>query len=220
MIAIQKTQRIFSSIGYIGNFLNSQVKPGDIYQLDDKQFILLANITDLIPALKLTKRNLVTGKKSNLSFSKESYVNVKFKGDVSTGHLAKGEVELSFLRKNSAFISLKDVVITELKLELIREDIKKLWLDKKYKMNGRHVIISQTVQASSGTVIFSRDRNNKVILKSSDDSPITSLTRLGSGNVDFVINSKAILENICTEKFIPMFKALYLKRNGQFELTG
>lgn len=220
MIALKKTQRVFSRIGYIGNFLGTDVKLGDIYQRDDKQFLLLANISDLIPSLKLTKDKLSIGKKSNLCYSKESHVNVKFKGEVLSSHLAKGEVELNFRRKNSAFISLKDVVTTELKLELIREELEKLWLEKKYKMNGRHIIVSQIVQAASGTVIFSQDRNNKVILRSLRNETLSSVTRLGSGQVEFVVNSKAILENICSKKYIPMFKALHLKNNGKFELVG
>jgi hypothetical protein len=80
--------------------------------------------------------------------------------------------------------------------------------------------IIQTVEAASGVVAFSRDRNNKVILKSTDNKPISSLSHLGKAKVEFVVNSKAILENICTEKFIPMFKALYLRKNGKFELAG
>jgi len=220
MTALRKSQRIFSSIGYIGNFLNTGVKVGDIYQLEDKQFILLANITDLAPELKLDETKLSVGTKGNISYTKESNVEVKFKGDASAPQLAKGEVELNFKSKSSAFVSLKDTITTEIKMELIREVLKKVWTDKKYKKNGRHVLIAQTVEAASGTVIYSEEKGNKVVLKATVDEAITSVAKIGGGQVEFVSNSKATLEMISTVSFTPLFKALYLKGNGNFEMVG
>lgn len=220
MSALAKSQRILSSIGYIGNFLNSGVRVGDLYQMDDRQFILLGNIQDLASSLTLDASKLSVGTKSNLSYTKESNIEVRFKGDASAPSLEKGEVELNFKSRKSAFVSLKEATITEVKVELIREALKQVWNDKKYKKNGRHVLISQTVAAKSGMVIFSQERNNKVVLKATADDGVTSVVKLGSGAFEFVSNSKATLETISTEPFVAMFKAVYLKPNGNFELLG
>lgn len=218
MSALQKSQRVFSGIGYVGNFLNTGVKVGDIYQLDDRQFILLANITDLASELKLDTSKLSVGTMGNLKYTKESNVEVKFNGDASAPNLVKGEIQLNFKSRNSAFISLKDTVTTEIKMELIRESLKQVWLDKKYKKNGRHVLVSQIVEAASGTVIFSQERNNKVVLKATADEAITSIAKMGTGQLEFVLNTKATLESISTIPYTPLFKALYLKTNGNFEM--
>lgn len=220
MSALRKSQRILSNIGYIGNFLNTGIKVGDIYQMDDRQFILLANIADLATELVLDGSKLQVGTKGTLSYTRESNVDIKFNGDVTAPELVKGEVELSFKSKNSAFVSLKEAVTTDLRMELIREVLIRVWEDKEYKNNGRHVMIFQTVEAASGTVIFSQERNNKVILKATGDEAITSVAKMGSGKVEFVTNSKATLESISTVTYVPLFKALYMKKNGNFEIVG
>lgn len=218
MSALRKSQRILSSLGYLGNFLNTGIKVGDIYQMDDRQFILLANIAELADDLVLDATKLQVGTKGSLSYTRESNVDVKFKGDASAPGLGKGEVELNFKSKNSAFVSLKETVTTELRMELIRGALVQVWKNKNYRNNGRHVLIFQTVEAASGTVIYSQERNNKVILKATADESITSVAKLGSGQVEFVTNSKATLENISTVPYVPLFKALFIKKNGNFEI--
>ena len=86
MSALRKSQRILSSLGYLGNFLNTGIKVGDIYQLDDKQFILLANITDLATDLSLDASKVQVGTKGSLSYTRESNIDIKFKGDASAPH--------------------------------------------------------------------------------------------------------------------------------------
>jgi hypothetical protein len=220
MSALRKSQRIFSGIGYFGNLLKAGIRVGDIFQMDDRQFILLANISDLDPALVLDASKLSVGTRSNLSYTRESSVNIKFKGDASAPHLGKGEVELNFTRKNSAFVSLKEAEITAIRMELIRAALKRVWDEKNYKNNGRHVLVFETVKAESGTVIYSEEKNNKVILKATTDEAITSVAKLGSGEVEYVTNSKATLESISTVSFVPMFKALYIRKNGNYEILG
>jgi hypothetical protein len=220
MSALRKSQRIFSGVGYFGNFLNTGLQVGDIYQMDDRQFIPLANIADLDPAIVLDSSKLSVGTRSNLSYTRESYVEIKFKGDASAPHLAKGEVELNFKRKNSAFVSLKDTETTAIRMELIRQALVRVWNERGYKNNGRHVLVFETVRAASGTIIYSEEKNNKVILKAKADEAVTSVVKLGSGEFEYVTNAKATLELISTVSYTPMFKALYIKRNGNFEILG
>jgi hypothetical protein len=218
MAAIRKGQKIFKGIDYIGNFLGEPIALGNIYRCDDRSFVLLANITDLIPGLSL-KELTVVGTKQNLTYTKESNVSVKV-GAAADATLGKGELELNFAKKNSAFVALKDVTISQLKLQLLEDELKKLWNKKKYKNNGTTIIVNQVMDAKSGTVIFSEERNNKVVLKASTDEKLTSVVKAGSGNVEFVTNTKATLEIISPEPILPMFKAFFYNRRGDIEVVG
>lgn len=220
MASLIRSQRILAQIGYFGNFLNAAVNVGDLYQLDDRQFIPLGNIASLSPALALGAGNTVTGTKANLSFTQESNVSVMFKRDAGAPLLSKDEVELRFSKRHSAFVSLREAVITQLQLEPIKEPLNALWKEKGFKRNGRHVLVFETVRAGSGTIIYSQDAGNKVVLRATTQEALTSVTKIGGGAVEFVTNTKATLETISTEPFVALFKALYLKANGRFEILG
>lgn len=218
MAAIRRGQKTFNGIDYLGNFLGEPIELGNIYRCDDRSFVLLANITDLVPDLSL-KELTVEGKKQNLTFTKESSVAVKI-GASADATVGKGEIELNFSKKNSAFVSLKEVTVSQLKLQLLEEKIKEVWSKKKYKTDGSTIMVNQVLAAKSGTVIFSEERNNKVILKGSADEKLTSVVKAASGNVEFVTNSKATLEIISPEPILPMFKAFFYNRKGAIEVVG
>lgn len=218
MAAVKRGQKIFKGIDYIGNFLGEPIALGNIYRCDDRSFVLLANIMDLIPEVSLPALT-VSSSKQNLTYTKESNVEVKVgaSGDATVG---KGELELNFTKKNSAFVSLKDVTISQLKLQLLEEQLKEIWRKKKYKADGTTIMVNQVMNAQSGTVIFSEERNNKVILKASTNEKLTSALKAGSGDVEFVINTKATLEIISTAPILPMFKAFYYNRKGEVEVVS
>jgi len=218
MAAIKRGQKLFKGIDYIGNFLGEPIALGNIYRCDDKSFVLLANIADLIPDLSLSEIT-TTGSKQNVTYAKESNVDVKV-GAQADATVAKRELELNFTRKNSAFVALKDVTVSQLKLQLIEDQVKEVWTKKKYKNNGGHILVFQVMEAQSGTVIFSEEKNNKVILKGSADEKLTSVIKAGSGNVEFVTNTKATLEIISPQPILPMFKAFYYNRKGEIEVVG
>jgi hypothetical protein len=218
MPSIRKGQKLFKGIDYIGNFLGEPIALGNIYRCDDRSFVLLANITDLIPDLSLPGITL-TSKKQNITYTKESNISVKL-GAEGNATVGKGEIELNFTRKNSAFVALKDVTVSQLKLQLIEDSLKQVWKKKKYKDNGNHIVINQIMDAQSGTVIFSEERNNKVVLKASTDEKLTSVVKAGSGNVEFVTNTKATLEIISNQPILPMFKAFFYNRKGEIEVVG
>lgn len=218
MAAIRKGQKLFKGIDYIGNFLGEPIKVGNIYRCDDKSFVLLANITNLIPGIKMSELTQ-TSTKSNITYTKESNISVKVGAAVDT-EIAKGELELNFARKNSAFVSLKDVTVTALMLELIQIELKDLWKKKRYKTDGKHMIVNQVMEAQSGTVIFSEERNNKVVLRASSTERLTSVLKAANGNVEFVTNTKATLEIISNQPILPMFKGFFFTKKGEIEVLG
>jgi hypothetical protein len=218
MPSIRRGQKLFKGIDYLGNFLAEPIELGNIYQCDDHSFVLLANIKDVIPDLDL-KAITSTGNKQNVSYAKESNVNVKIgaSGDTTAG---KGEIELNFTAKDSAFVSLKDVIVSQLKITPIQQQLKAMWSEQGYKKNGEIMIVNQTMQAASGTVIFSHERNNKVVLKGTMDEKLTSVVKAASGNVEFVTNTKATLDIISPGSMLPMFKAFFYNRRGEIEVKG
>ena len=217
MLSISRSQKVFKGIDYFGNFLGEPIKIGNIYKCDSKSFILLAHITDLIPEISLT--SITTRSKSpDLTYTKQSHVSVKAGGKATSG-VGRGELQLDFKKKNSAFVALKDVTITQLKMELILEQLRLLWKSKRFSTNGTHLIVNQVLAAKSGTVIFSQDRNNKVVLKAKGDELLSSALHAASGNVEFVINTKATLEIISKTTILPMFKGVYLDRRGRVQVA-
>src|SRR5690606_20465070 len=106
MPSIKKAQKMFRGIDYIGNFLGEPIALGNIYRCDDKSFVLLANIADLIEEPDLSSIT-VSSRKQNITYTKESSVTVKL-GAEGNSIAGKGELELNFNRKNSAFVALKD----------------------------------------------------------------------------------------------------------------
>jgi len=218
MPSIRKGQKLFKGIDYIGNFLGEPIALGNIYRCDDRSFVLLANVSDLIPDLNLSSIT-DTGSKQNITYTKESNISVKV-GAQADASVGKGEIELTFARKNSAFVSLKDVTVSTLKLQLLEERLKSVWKSKRYKNDGINFAVFQIMNAQSGTVIFSEERNNKVVLKATTDEKLSSIAKAGSGNVEFVTNTKATLEIISNQPILPMFKGFYFDKNGEIEVIG
>src|SRR5690606_40569183 len=113
--------------------------------------------------------------------------------------------------KNSAFISLKQIARTSVKLGLVNEELKKYWkvhgFDKLANIHKYH-FISEVITAQSGTVIFSQDQGNTVVLKGKSDIPLTSLAVIWSGSVEFVINNNASIVNIRDTQIQPLYSYL------------
>jgi hypothetical protein len=216
MAAIKRSQKIFRGIDYIGNFLAEPIALCNVYRCDARSFVLLANLQDFVDIS--LDQHIVQGTKQNVSFTKESSVSVKagVGGDV---HAGRGELELNFQRKNSAFVSLKNVVVSQVKLGLLSDTIGELWKRKKYRTNGSVIIVNQILEAESGTVIFSQERNNRVVLRATTSESLSSVGKTASGNVEFVTNSKATLEIISPEPMLPMFKAFYLDNKGRIQVV-
>lgn len=218
---LKKSQRVFSSIGFIGNFLERPLRVGDIVLNDDGQHLIWGNIEDVIDGFSLNGK-LSTANKADLKFTSESSVTVSFGGSANSP-VAEGEVQLKFNAKNSAFVSLKEVETTGIKLGLVDAALKEYWeakgFDRMINRNKYH-FIAQVVAAASGTVIFSQEKANTVVLKGKNNQPLDSIGVLGSGQVEYVSNSKSTLEIISATPIQPLYTAVRYKANGNFEIVG
>lgn len=219
MASLRKTQRILSGLKLIGNFVERPLRVGDIVINDDGQHLIWANIEDVIDGFSL-KGKIEKSNRADLKYTSESGVEVKF-GSISDTAIAEGEVEIKFKSKNSAFVSLKQIERSSVKLGLVDKELKKYWKDHGFDKGAnisKYHFISEVITAQSGTVIFSQDKSNRVVLKGKNDIPLTSLAVVGSGSVEFVINTKATLEIISETEIQPLYGAVRYRRNGNFEL--
>lgn len=220
MPTLKKVNQVFAGVKYIGNFLNRPLEIGDIVQWDDGQHLPMGNMSDLIPGFKWDGK-LQTSSASFFKLTQESNVQVTLGGQ-GNADLGKAEVELSFGAKNSAFVALNDVTSTSIKLAMVEADMKALWAERKWDRPGKRnkfYVVSEVKRSESGTMIFSQERNNKVVLKAENNTPVTSLQALGSGKFEYVSNSKATLEVISPNPSSCLYRCVYLKSNGLFELV-
>ncbi len=212
---------MFSGLKLIGNFIERPLQVGDIVLNDDGQHLIWGNITDVVDGFSLNGKT-VTANKADLKYTSESNVSVKIGGSTSRVP-ASGEIELKFNSKNSAFVSLKGVQTISVKLGLIDEALKNYWQQKGFdraKNRNKYHFIAEVIKAASGTVIFSGEKKNSVVLKGKNDVPLKSIGVVGSGNVEYVSNSKSTLEIISSTPIQPLYLAVRYRVGGNFEIGG
>lgn len=221
MPALKKSQKIFSGLGLFGNFIERPLRVGDIVLNDDGQHLIWGNIEDVIDGFSLEGKIDETNK-ADLKYTSESNIDVSIGGTANT-NVANGEIQLKFNSNNSAFVSLKQIKRSAVRLALIDTPLKEYWkqkgFDKPIKRRKYH-FISDVIEAESGTVIFSQDKGNTVVIKGKNDIPLTSLAVVGDGKVEFVTNSKSTLEIISETPIQPLYTALRYRANGNFEIVG
>jgi len=221
MSALKKTQKILSGVGLIGNFIERPLRVGDIVLNDDGQHLIWGNIEDVVDGFSLEGKT-VESNKADLKYTSESNIEVSI-GGTADSSVAKGEIQLKFNSKNSAFISLKQIKNTSVKLALIDEKLKEYWEQKGFnKLQHKHKyhFISSVIEAESGTVIFSQDKGNTVVIQGKNNILLTSIAVVGEGKVEYVSNSKSTIEIISETKIQPLYTALRYKSNGNFEIVG
>lgn len=221
MSVLKKSQRVFKGINLIGNFIERPIRLGDIVINDDGQHMIYGNIEDFEEGFSLNGK-IEKSNKADLKFTSESNVNVTIGGGANTT-VAKGEIELKFNAKNSAFIVLKKITRSSVKLGLVENALKNFWesrgLNKIGKRDKFH-FIAEMIEAESGTVIFSEEKDNKVVITGKNNTPLTSLATVGEGKVEYVSNSKSTLEIISDTPIQPLYTAVKFKANGHFEIVG
>jgi hypothetical protein len=218
--SLKKSHRLFASVGYYGNFIGTPVKIGDVFQVDGAEHIKLGNIEKLTTKISL-KDTIESGTEANFKFTSGKEFAITFGANADL-KLGKGEVQIDFKSNSSAFVSLNDAVIDVLSIGLIEDELKAYWDAKGYSKPGKrkkYIIISSIIKAASGTVIFSSEKNNKVVLKASTDEEIKSIKALGSGNFEYVSNTKATLEIISPKAIQPMYRALWINAKGRFDIV-
>jgi hypothetical protein len=217
---MKRTQKVFSRLKLIGNFIERPLQVGDIVLNDSGQHLIWGNIQDVIDGFSIEGKTVMSGS-SDLKFTSESNVDLTF-GSTAGTQVAKGEVMLKFKSRNSAFISLKQIRRESIKLGLIDAHLKQYWKTKGFDKPGnrnKYHFIAEVISAESGVVIFSQDRSNTVVLKGKNDLPLTSIAIIGKGMVEYVSNSKSTLEIISETPIQPLYVAVRYMTNGRFSIV-
>lgn len=210
---------ILAGYKYVANFLDEPVRIGMIYQMDDDQFIPAMHFNDAFPNIDLSKWTN-SGAPAALRFADQKQVSFVIGGSASSG-VGKSEIKIGFQKSRSVAGELKDAVVDSLSTGLIKENLKKIWIDQGYeKFRKKYIFVFSVVTAASGTLIYSAESKNEVILKHKFDKPISKFADLGSGEFEYVSNKKRTFESIRQTAHKPLFKALYFRDNWQPEILG
>lgn len=221
MSALKKSQRILRSQSLIINFLSKPIRIGDIVQFDDGQHIIVGNIEEMIPDFSLDDTKIRKSESAEFKIAEEANVSLTIGANVNTP-VAEGEIELKFGSKNSAFVLLKSIKRVTIPTNKVEEQLKELWKNKGYDQpnkRNKFFFINEVFESESGTIIFSQDKGNKVTITGKNNTPISSVSVLGEGKVEFVTNTKGTLEIISEKPMKPLFSALKIKGNGMFEIV-
>lgn len=216
---LRKQARVFKSQNLVADFFRGNAELGDIYQLDDRGWIVVTNIFSLIPTLDRASYLLNPGKAKDITYTKQTGTEVKFSGSGTAGQIGELQAEIVFSARNSAFVSLKQATWQNVDLAKIKPVIDKLWLDNGYKFN-KYFFVNQVCLAQSGVTIFSEDNSNVVILQSKTSQPLTSIDIIGKADVEIVANKKETLEIISNFEHAPLFQAVGKTHKGTWEIMG
>lgn len=204
---------------YVANFIDAPIRLGMIYQMDDEQFIPALHFNDAYPDIDL-KKWINSGTPASIKFSNSKEVAITIGGSASSG-LGKSEVKIGFRKSKTVAGVLKDAVVDQLSTGNILEDLKHIWLERGYdKFHEKYIFVFEVMTAASGTLIYSEDSKNEVLLKHKFDTPVTNFLELGSGEFEYVSNTKRTLEIIRNLAHKPLFKAFYFRKNWQPEILG
>jgi hypothetical protein len=216
---MQMLSRVLNGQQYVANLLDQPVSIGTVFRVDDDQAVLASHISDFDEKVNVRKY-VSTGSKGTLKFSESKDVTVRFGGSATT-ELGESELSLKFTRARSAAGALGDVFVDSLRYDPLLETFQKIWKARKYdKYLREYYLVFETVTAGSGTLIFSEQKNNEVVLKHKMGSKVTSMADLASGQFEYVSNTKRTLESIRNVAHTPLFKAFRFKSNWEPEVLG
>jgi hypothetical protein len=214
-----RMNRVLAGHQYVANFLDAPVRLGMIYRMDDEQFLPAIHFNDAFPELDL-RRFADVGSEGSIKFSQAKDVSIAFGASAST-KLGKSEVRLSFKRSKSVAGVIQNAAIESLRYENVLPQLQELWTERGYaKFRREYVFVFEVVTAASGTVIYSQDAKNEVVLSHALGAPVTKLADLGSGQFEYVSNTKRTLEIIRAVAHKPLFKAFWLRGNWEPEVLG
>lgn len=222
MSVLRKSQRVLSGLKLIGNFVEKPLRAGDIVLNDDGQHLLWGNIEDVIDGFSLEGK-LTVSNKADLKYISESNVKVTFGGEVNSPLLAKGQLQLEFNADNSAFVALKQIKRTSVKLGLINAELAKYWEEHGFNSSTnrkKYHFIADIIEAESGTVIFSHKKSNTVILSGKNNIPLTSFAEIGEGKIENISSTKSTLQIISETKIQPLYTAIRYRKDGNFDIVS
>ena len=204
---------------YIANFLDQPFVLGSIFRMDDEQSIHALDLTDRYPKLKLAALTS-KGSRGTLTFASARDVTIGF-GAAATTPSGQSEVRLKFKRARSIAGALNKASVASLRYDPLLERLQSLWTDRGFVKHRReYFFVFEIVTAASGTLIYSEESNNEVVLEHTLGEKVTKLADLGTGRFEYVSNSKRTLEIIRTASHKPLFKAFRFRANWEPEILG
>jgi hypothetical protein len=217
--AMKTTNKILPGHRYVGNFLDAPVRIGMIYRMDDRQFIPALHFNDSYPEIDLAKWT-DSGSKGTLRFTGARDVAISFGTSTSTA-LGKSEIRLSFRRQKTVAGAIEDAAIDSLRYGNVLPQLKEIWNTRGYaKFPRDYIFVYEVLSAASGTLVYSLESKNEVILRHTLGEPVTKLADLASGNFEYVSNSRRTLEIIRNVAHKPLFKAFMFRRDWEPEILG
>lgn len=204
---------------YVANFLDAPVRIGMIYRMDDKQFIPALHFNDIYPDVNLGTWT-DSGTKGLIKFDEAKEVTIVLGGSANSG-IGTSEVKLTFKRKRSSAGVIRDAAVDALRYQNVLPQLKQIWTDRGF-VNFRHdyIFVYEVVTAASGTLIYSEDSNNQVVLSHTLNKKVAKVADLGSGAFEYVSNTKRTIELIRQVAHKPLFKAFHFRKNWEPEILG
>jgi hypothetical protein len=216
---MQRMNKVLAGHKYIANFLDAPVRIGMIYRMDDDQFIPAIHFNDAFPDIDLAKWT-DSSSKGSIKFSEAKDVSISF-GAAATTSAGASEVKLRFNRAKSAAGAIADARIESLRFLPVLPQLKELWGQYGFeKYRDEYVFVFDVVTAASGTLIYSEDRKNEVVLSHKLGAGVSKVLDLASGQFEYVSNSKRTLEIIRPVAHKPLFKAFWFRKNFEPEILG
>lgn len=216
---MSRTIKALPGYKYVANFADEPVRLGMIYRMDDEQFIPALHLNDAFPGIDLS-RFVSTGAPGQMKFSRASDVAITLGGS-ATSKIGKSEIKLSFKRSKSVVGVLNDAITESLGYENVLPQLKELWTERGYtKFAKDYVFVFQVVTAASGTMVYSLESKNEVVLAHALGAPVKSVGELGSGQFEYVSNTKRTLEVIRQVAHRPLFKAFWFRKGFVPEILG
>lgn len=211
---------VFRDLNLIGNFSNERVSLGNIYQMDDGDFVLLGNISDFDPSIQMDEVTEASGVSDRELWS-VSDISIHTHASAKQP-IARDEIELLVKRSNSGVVILSRAVTHSLKAGLVKKKLLDIWKKEGFmEQPMRYCVCNQVLHAAAGTVLISCESNNRVVMKHRDNLPLPGLPALLDGKVSVERHSKKMNKVISPGPFEPVFQALRIKKHRQgFEIVG
>jgi hypothetical protein len=205
---------------YVVNFDDSPVRIGHIYRMDENEPILALRFNDVFPGLSLAELT-ETGSQGDLKFTGKGGVDISFGVEGSAGDVGSAQVGFKFTKARTLVGALKDAAKSELAYGNIKTKLRQIWEEQGYDQYlDKYAFVFATVTAASGTLLFSLEKNNSVVLESKLKTPVKSLTALASGKFEYVTNTKRTFESIREVAHRPLFKAFTFNDKWEPQILG
>ena len=214
-----KMNKILGGHKYVANFLDAPIRIGMVFRMDEEQFIPAMHFNDAFPGIDLAKW-IEAGTKGMLKFAEAKDVTISFGASAASG-IGKSEVKFKFQRSKSVAGAIRDAAVENLRYGNVVKQLQQMWNDQGYvKFLKEYIFVYEIVTAASGSLIYSEDSKNEVVLKHTLDEKVTKLADLGSGNFEYVSNTKRTLEIIRPVVHKPLFKAFAFKKDWEPDILG